>query len=351
VPDFLLYGATGYTGALVARAAVERGLRPRLAGRDGARLGRFAGELGLEWAAFGLDDAAALDAALDGVPAVLHCAGPFRNTSRPMVDACVRRGVHYLDLAGEVGVLEALAARDDEARAAGVMLLPGVGFDLVPTDCLAAHLKVRLPSAIHLAVAVQHPSWRDTAGQVRGPTASHGTLATLLDGQLPGGLVRRDGALVPVPLAARSLAVDLGAGPAVAAQFPLGELAALYRSTGIPNIEAYVVLPAAARLALRWLGSWLARLPLDGLLPPGGPNPEELAATRSLVWAEARDDAGRVVTGRLRTPGAYAFTVESALACLREVARGRAPAGYQTPSTAFGADFVLGIDGVERWEG
>lgn len=347
MPDFLLYGATGYTGALIARAAAERGLRPLLAARDRARLEPFADQLGLECRAFTLDDADALDAALADVPAVLHCAGPFRHTFAPVADACLRRRVHYLDIAGEVAVIEALAARHDDAMAAGVMLLPGVGYDLVPTDCLAAHVAARLPGATHLTVALQHLPWRDASGRLRGPTASHGTLATFADAQLPTGLVRRDGQLVPVPLAAQSINLDLGAGPAVAVQLPLGELAVLHRSTGIPNVETYVALPALARLALR-LTPLLRRLPLRRLIPPGGPSPEELATSQSLIWAEARDGAGRAARGRLRTPGGYAFTVESALACLNQVRAGRAPAGFQTPATAHGPDFVLTIPGVER---
>jgi short subunit dehydrogenase-like uncharacterized protein len=78
---------------------------------------------------------------------VLCAAGPFSATSRPVADACLRNRVHYLDITGEIDVFEALAARDAEAKARGIMLLPGVGFDVAPSDCLAAHLKRRLPDA------------------------------------------------------------------------------------------------------------------------------------------------------------------------------------------------------------
>src|SRR5688500_7320693 len=102
--DFLLYGATGYTGSLIARAAVAAGLRPVLAGRDAAALAGLAAALGLEHRAFGLDDPAAVDRGLRGAAAVLHCAGPFSHASRPVADACLRGATHYLDLTGEVAV-------------------------------------------------------------------------------------------------------------------------------------------------------------------------------------------------------------------------------------------------------
>src|SRR5262245_54603425 len=152
MPELLIYGANGYTGSLIAREAVARGQRPVLAGRKAPALGALADERGREPRVFALDDPAAVSAGFRGVRAVLHCAGPFARTSRPMADACLRERVHYLDITGEVAVFEALAARDAEAKAAGVLLLPGVGFDVVPSDCLAAHLKRRLPAATSLAL-------------------------------------------------------------------------------------------------------------------------------------------------------------------------------------------------------
>jgi short subunit dehydrogenase-like uncharacterized protein len=347
VSDFLLYGATGYTGELIARAAAGAGLRPRLAGRRAGPVAALAAELGLEHRAFPLDDAAALGRALEGVPLVLHCAGPFGATHRPVVDAALASGRHYLDLTGEIAVFEALAARESEARAAGSMLLPGVGFDVVPGDCLASHVVAGLPGATHLTVAVQHPPWRDAGGRSRSPTISRGTAATLVRAQVRGA-VRRGGRLVEVPLAARLRWLDLGAGPTSAALFPLGELASLGRSTGVPNVDAYVALPWPAALALRHLAPLLRLLPLPRLLPSPGPGAEELARGRSLVHVEATDRSGRRAVARVRGPGGYAFTVGSSLAAVRAVLDGRARPGFQTPATAFGPDFVLQVGGVER---
>jgi short subunit dehydrogenase-like uncharacterized protein len=150
--QFLIYGATGFTGKLTARTATEKGLRPILAGRNEAKLKAIAQPLGLQYRVFDLSDAAAIDAALGQVDAVLHIAGPFSATSKPMADACLRTGTHYLDITGEIDVFEALAQRDEEARKAGIMLLPGAGFDVVPSDCLALHLKQKLPDATDLKI-------------------------------------------------------------------------------------------------------------------------------------------------------------------------------------------------------
>src|SRR5579884_2759288 len=200
--DWLIYGANGYTGALIAAEAVARGLRPVLAGRSAPAVAETAGRLGLPHRAFGLEDDAAVRAGLAGMKLVLHCAGPFAHTCRAVADACLATGVHYLDVTGEVTVFEGLAALDAAARAAGVMLLPGVGFDVVPSDCLAAHLKRRLPSATHLALGFQMDQ-----------SLSHGTATTIVENLHRGGVIRQGGVLTNVPAAWRTRTIDFGRGP------------------------------------------------------------------------------------------------------------------------------------------
>jgi len=192
-PSWVLYGANGYTGELTAHMAVAAGMRPILASRDAGAVGSLAYKLGLAARTAALDDPKALDRVLAGATAVLHCAGPFVHTSGPMADACLRNGVHYLDITGEIEVFEALAARYAKAKAAGVMLLPGAGFDVVPSDCLAAHLNRRLPTTTRLVLGI-----RSSGG------ISRGTALTMLQavGRGEGGMVRRDGVLTRVPPAA-----------------------------------------------------------------------------------------------------------------------------------------------------
>jgi short subunit dehydrogenase-like uncharacterized protein len=342
---WLIYGANGYTGELIAREAVRRGLRPVLAGRSAAAIVPLAEDLGLDHRVVALEDAAALDGALGAAKAVLHCAGPFARTSRPMVDACLRRSVHYLDITGEVEVFEACAARDAEARAAGVMLLPGTGFDVAPSDCLAAHLKSRLPTATHLALGFQV-----------GASVSRGTATTAAENIHRGGLVRRDGRLTRVPAGYRTRVIDFGRGPRTAVTIPWGDVATAFHSTGIPNVEVYMAAPGETRAMLafaRLAGPLLGTAPFQRLLKaairraPRGPSADQRATARSHLWGEARD-AARTVVSRLEAPEGYALTVQTALAAVGKVRAGAARPGFQTPSLAFGKDFILEIEGVTR---
>lgn len=343
---YLVYGAYGYTGELIARTAVARGHRPILAGRNAGAVQAIASELGLEARTFALDDPKAVDEGLAGVGVVVHSAGPFARTSRPMADACLRTKTHYLDVTGEVAVFESLAARDAEAKAAGIMLLPGAGFDVVPSDCLAAHLKSRLPSATHLALA-----FHSTEG------FSRGTLTTVVENIDRGGLVRLDGALTPVPTAWKTRDIDFGRGSRAAVTIPWGDVSTAFHSTGIPNVAVYLAAPLGLRVGLvlsRPFGPLLGSSGVQSFLKrriqagPAGPTTEQRARSRSFLWGEVTDgNRGRAVS-RLQTPGGYTLTALTSLAIVEKVLDGQAPPGFQTPSRAYGADFVLTIEGVSR---
>jgi short subunit dehydrogenase-like uncharacterized protein len=343
---YLVYGANGYTGHLVARLAASRGERPVIAGRSAGEIERIAKELGLEPRVFSLDDTAEVDRGLDGIAAVLHCAGPFSRTYRAMAEACLRTKTHYLDVTGEAVVFEALAARDAEAQKAGIMLLPGSGFDVVPSDCLALHLKNRLPTARRLSLGFQ---------PVGG--LSRGTATTMIENLHRGGLVRRGGKLVSVPAAWKTRVIDFGRGPRTTMTIPWGDVATAWYSTGIPDIEVYMAAPTRLRVATR-LSRFVApvlrtrwfqeRAKARIRSGPPGPTDEQRARGKCLLWGEASDDEGTHVVSRLATPEGYTLTAQAALAIVRKVLEGQAPVGYQTPAKAYGADFVLGLEGVTR---
>jgi short subunit dehydrogenase-like uncharacterized protein len=344
---FLLYGSYGYTGSLIADLAVRSGMQPILAGRDSVRLKAQADALGLEYRHISLDDRTSLEATLNEVPLVLNCAGPFQRTFQPIVDACLHISRHYLDITGEFQVFEALAARDAEAKEAGVMLLPGIGFDVVPSDCLAAHLKQRIPEASHLALAISGT----------GGGRSRGTTLTMFDGMLNQGRVRKDGKIVQVPLLWKTREVDFGRGPRSVVNIPWADVASAYYSTGIPNIETYMYMSASflrmVRLVLPFIG--LARQPLlqrmvkqlVKQLPPG-PTIEARQKGRSRLWGEVTDEQGRRAVSRLETRDGYNLTAETSLAAVKRVLAGDKKPGYQTPSLAYGADFILEFEGVRR---
>jgi saccharopine dehydrogenase (NAD+, L-lysine-forming) len=298
----LLYGANGYTGRLIARRAVERGHRPVLAGRS-PEVREIAAALGLESRVF---DLASPD--LRGVAAVLNAAGPFARTAVPLVEACERAGVHYLDITGEIEVFEAL-----HSRRPGIAVVPGVGFDVVPTDCLAAMLKDRLPGATHLEL-----SFRSTGA------SSRGTTRAALEAARKGCRARIEGRIATVPWERRGGYLSI----------PWGDVSTAYHSTGIPNVRVWMAAPRWLPLA-RFLPLWVARF-------VSGPD----AVRRSRSGAEIRgvvtDARGFRVEGSLSTPDGYDFTADAAVRAMEKELR----PGAWTPSRAFGSGFVLECDGV-----
>jgi short subunit dehydrogenase-like uncharacterized protein len=342
---FLIYGANGYTGELITRFAVERGMKPILAGRSEAKVAELAAKHGLEYRVFALEDRTRLDAALGEVEMVLHCAGPFSLTSRPMVEACLRNRKHYTDITGEIAVFEACAALDKKAQDAGVMLMPGVGFDVVPSDCLARHLKDRLPTATHLSLAFY--------GMGR---LSHGTQATMTMNVGKGGAIRKDGKITSVPAAWKTREIDFGGGVVkTGVTIPWGDVATAFYSTGIPNIEVFTVAPPSALKMMqlsRYLGWLLATKPLQKILqkqiPPGGPSDDERERGKTLMWGEARDAEGNRVESRQQGPEGYTLTALAALNIAEKILAGNFTPGYQTPALSYGADLVLEIEETSR---
>jgi len=345
--DFLLYGSYGYTGSLIVREALGRGFRPLLAGRNSEKLGRQAAAFGLERLVFDLEDTPKLEEALGRTSLVLNVAGPFSRTAGPVAMACLRVGTHYLDITGEIEVFEALATLDTRAKEAGVMILPGVGFDVVPSDCLAAHLHRRLPSATSLTLALM----------VRGGGVSRGTAVTAVENLRNGGLVRRAGRLIPVPLAWRTREVDFGEGPISVTTIPWGDVSTAHLSTGIPDIDVYARVPSAARRMmiagghLGWaLGTGILESVLKAVIRfrSAGPTAEERAGGESRIWGEVTDPSGGSAVSRLRTPEGYTFTATTSVAIVERILGGAAPAGFRTPSLAYGPDWILELAGVVR---
>jgi short subunit dehydrogenase-like uncharacterized protein len=342
----MIYGANGFTGQLVARLAVRRGQRPILAGRDAYALAALGGDLGLPYRVVPLTDAAGLRDALHDVAVVAHCAGPFIDTSEPMVSACLAARAHYVDITGELPVLERVYARHDEARDAGVVLLPGAGFDVVPTDCLAVGLRASLPTAVRLDLA-----W------LAGGGLSAGTLRASLREMADGNLRRVDGELRPTPPGEPERVVPFPSGPRRVGAIRWGDLISAYRSTGIPTITVYTRLPgrrgparrAAGAVVRALLGYPATRRLAVRAIGRGrtGPDPARRARSVSEVWAEVADAAGETRSATLVLPNGYDFTADAVVASVGHLMSRPVPPGAHTPATAFGAGFVRELDGVE----
>ncbi|MGY6518614.1 MAG: saccharopine dehydrogenase family protein [Lysobacteraceae bacterium] len=343
--DWMIYGANGYTGELAAREAVQRGLRPILAGRSREAVSALADELGLPCRVFGLDDVQSVRQALDGVGLVLHCAGPFSATAAPMLEACLAARCHYLDITGEIDVFAHCHAQDERAKAAGIVVLPGAGFDVVPTDCLAAMLKRDLPDARALVLAF------DAGG---GP--SPGTAKTSVEGLGKGGRARIDGRVEKVPLAWKARSFDRDGQARHAMTIPWGDVYTAHVSTGIPDIEVYMAVPPATVKRLRRMrpfGALLGWGPVQAFLKRQvakkvrGPSAERRGRTDTFVWGEATGADGTVLKKTLRTPNGYELTVTASLGIVGRLLDGPAPApGFHTPSLLMGADYVLSLPGV-----
>jgi short subunit dehydrogenase-like uncharacterized protein len=334
-PTLLLYGAYGYTGALVAREAAARGLPVVLAGRDSERLVALSREVRLPWRAFPLSDPEAVRRGLEGCSAVLHCAGPFVHTWRAVAEACLDLRIHYLDLTGEIPVFQGLAALGPHAERAGVMLLPGAGFDVVPSDCLAAHLVRRLPGARALTLAF-HGLGRVSIGTARTMIAHLGATGA------PGPALR---------------SFDFGRGPVACVSVPWGDLATAPRSTGISEVTTYMAVPGWQRLLLQAAPRLapLLRPPRVAeaaarLLARGAAGTDAAAPGRGRTFhhGEATDASGNRVAARQRGPEGYTLTALAAVEIARRVLAGEVRPGWQTPASAYGPDLALAIPGVER---
>lgn len=384
---WLLYGAYGFTGRLIAREAVERGHRPVLAGRDARKTAALADELGLEHRVFGLDDGEALRDALEPVAAVVNAAGPFSRTWRPVAEACLDTRTHYLDITGEVAVFEGLHALGGRAAAAGVALVPGVGLDVVPTDCLAARLAERLSGATHLELALHSTG---------GP--SRGTARTMLEGITEPAKERRDGRIVEIAHGSVTARVPFTDRERRAVAIPWGDVSTAHHSTGIPNVRVYMTFPPrmlrAARL-LPYLRPLLALGPVRRLLrawidwkvegPDAREREEGRTRIRGRAWREEgpgeeggswAERGGGGMEAELTVPNGYAFTAASSVAAVEALlamdtptgvdapsaaagpvpppeptgpaAPAAAPTGFLTPSRAFGPEFLDTLPGV-RW--
>ncbi len=349
---WMIYGANGYTGRLIAIEAKRRGMTPVLAGRSES-VASLAQELGLQHRVFDLPNAAAVRLQLDGMKLVLHCAGPFSATSAPMLEGCIDVGVHYLDITGEIDVFAHCHAQDARAQERGIVVLPGVGFDVVPTDCLSAMLKNDLPDATHLVLAFE-----------AGGGPSPGTAKTSVEGLGNGGRVRIDGKMTRVPLAWKSRSFVRDGQSRSAMTIPWGDVYNAFVSTDIPNIEVFMAVSPktiANVRRMRLLGPLLRMRFVQDFMKHRveknvrGPSDDKRTSTITHVWGEVRDPSGREVKKQLVTPNGYALTVTASLGIVERLLGASAGAadtvaslrcGYQTPSRLMGADYVLSLPGV-----
>jgi short subunit dehydrogenase-like uncharacterized protein len=344
---WMIYGAYGHTGEMIAHEAVRQGRRPLLAGRSGAKLRPLAERLGLQSIAVDLTDEHHLLDAVGSVQLVLHCAGPYSHTIAPMLDACLRKGVHYLDISGELASYRHAYDRHEEALRRKVAIIPGVGFDVVATDCLCRYVADRLPTATSLHLASR---------AVTSPSA--GTIKTTLEGARLGGKVRRNDELIEYPLGSGARRLLFTNGPTTALPIPASELASAWRTTGIPNITIYTVLPGIPAALLRLISPLL-----KGVLSSAtgwkiaerlvtrlaGGSAMDHSSGSGHLWARVEDDRGASAEAWLETIDPYTYTAVTSNLIVDRVLAER-PEGALTPAGAFGANLTLEVPGTKRYD-
>lgn len=343
--EYLLYGANGYTAGLVIEESLRQGIKPVLAGRNRQKTEELAQRYGLKYLVFGLDDAAGVDKALTGFRVLLNCAGPFIHTAKPLVEACIRNGVHYLDITGEIPVFELVKSYDQTAKASNVGLMSGVGFDVVPTDCAAKYLHARLPSATRLKLA-----FASVGGSI-----SHGTMLTMVENLGSGGAIRQEGKIIPKPIGHKGLLVNFGAKTRFCMTIPWGDISTAFTTTGISNIETYT---AATRGSFRMMKlaplfnpilrtSWVKNQFRNYIHRNiKGPTPEQNEHGRSLVWGEVMDVHGNRFEVRLEGPEGYKLTAVASVYITRYFLEKEVPAGYHTPAGLMGYELFTSLPGT-----
>ncbi len=342
----LIYGAYGYTGLLIVDECLKQQLPIILGGRNEIKLREISQKYGLEYRVFSLNDVNEITKKLSNIQVVIHSAGPFQYTAKNMVLACIENGTHYIDITGEIDVFEWIATKDDEARKKGIMLLPGGGFDVVPSDCLASYLSSLLPDAHQLTLAFYSNG-----------KPSHGTMLTAIESMGKGGQIRKDGVLVSVPPAYKKMRINFGEETKLCVTIPWGDVSTAYYSTHISNIEVYMAVSKGMsfmmqgiKLTQNIIGTEPIQNFLKNCIPEGGPTPEEREKNFTLLWGEVKNKEGLYKRAGMKTTDGYDLTAFSSVLIAKKVLNGEYKSGFQTPSLAYGYKLVLELPSVDLWD-
>lgn len=342
--SFLIYGASGYTGKLIVELSIKKGLKPVLAGRTRAKIKPLAEKFGLEYLIFGLDN---LDDVVDNLTKfslVLNCAGPFSRTAKPMVEACLAAKTHYLDITGEIEVFEMIKSFDLKAKSKGIILMPGVGFDVVPTDCMAKYLCEKLPDATNLELA-----FASVGGSI-----SHGTATTMIESLGNKGFSRKNGKMISISTGYKGKLIDFGSLKQFAITIPWGDISTAYSTTGIPTIETYAGASKTVYYLLKFqflFNPILRTKFVKNLLQKyvddkiTGPNENHFQNGKSLIYGKVKNAKGETFEARIETLEGYRLTAEASILITEKVLELKGVSGYQTPAGLFGHKLILEIQG------
>ncbi len=345
--EVLIYGAYGYTGRLIIEEFISQGIKPSIAGRNKEKLQKVAEKFNLAYEVIEITEKEKLEKWLSGGKVVIHCAGPFIHTAKQMVESCLKTNTHYLDITGEYQVFDQVQAYSDKAVKKGIMLLPGAGFDVVPSDCLANHLKDKLPSATHLELAF--------VSKGKGSGLSRGTTKTMIENLGYPQVYRKDDEYEYAKMGNHCKNIDYGDFTQLSMGISWGDISSAFFSTGIPNIEVFSGTTQDQLAKVKKLGliSFLVRTDFfrNFLLKKlerdtDGPSNEKREEARMFLWGRV-SNGDAAIENRLTTPNGYTLTAKASVLITQRILNEDFAVGYQTPATAYGKDFILEIEGCE----
>lgn len=327
----LVYGASGYMGQLFLKQLKNSDLDIVLAARND-----FQSYYPVR--VFSLEDKGRIAAHLQDVKLVINLAGPFKNTNKPLVEACIQNGAHYIDIAGEVPEMEAVYAYDTQAQNARIMLMPGAGFGVAPTDIVANLARQKLPDATRLVLAY-----------VTNGGASRGTLKTVLADIHKEGTILENGIYRKAMPAFKSFAFLNNNRLEHLVYNPWrADLFTAKISTGIPNIETYANFPPFIVKMMQGKLLWLRDFMLKRLIPllPVGPSEKQIQKGSTICYAEVTNSTGEKERATIYGPEAYRFTAQILMAIAGKINEGNYQSGFQTPNL-YGIELLQGIPGVK----
>jgi short subunit dehydrogenase-like uncharacterized protein len=337
--NLMIYGANGYSAKLIIKEALSYGIRPVLAGRNFSEVKKISEIFNLPYKIFGLDDDSTVDENISDIHTILNCAGPFKHTAKELIEGCLRNKVNYIDITGEMPVFHLAYSKDSEAKSAGITILPGAGFDIIPTDCLAKRLAELLPDAYDLKLG-----FLNDGGKI-----SRGTLLTSLDFIGGSGKIRRNVKVIDSPIGEYKVEVDLPNFKMYGFSIPWGDVLTSYFSTKIENSEVYlgtkykilantIVLKLSAKImGLRFVKTIAQRYIASRIT---GPTTDERNRAKTFLWGKVTNKKGECVEQVYSIMEGYNLTAKGAILCAKEILNGKTKSGSFTPSNLFGHEFL-----------
>lgn len=335
----MIYGANGYSAQLIIEELISRKIKPILAGRNESALKRLAQKHDCEYKTFDLSNDVKVDSALERVHTVLNCAGPFKFTAKEMIEACLRTKTNYLDITGEMPVMHFAFSMNEKAKENGIVILPSVGFDIIPTDCIAKRLSEQMPNATHLKLG-----FINKRGKI-----SRGTFLTTLEFLGGTGKIRRNRRVVDSKIGEFSVNIKTKNFSFSGISIPWGDVYSSYYSTRIPNVEVYFAMPRFIMQTRSLLLTFLKilRIPVVKKIVSNyikknftGPSKVERDSTETIVWGRVENAKGEMLEEVYQFMEGYSLTAKGAAECAERVLKNSLQPGTYTPSLAFGSEFM-----------